>query len=209
MKTSECLLTSIELGFGDDAVGRSAETARSRGLLSSAEARAKDGDSDLADCTRCGWELVPVVSSLGAFGAVPKDRSRSSFGNSRFAGIEGRFVIRPGRTHCMLLGPPLIGALGAENGRRSGGGYIGGGRGAMGVRSAFGPVGIFAGKLLGDVLTGAAPVLRGPRAAAFAIGDASRGAYGGNGVRENWGEALGRNAACGAIGGGRDFGAGP
>jgi hypothetical protein len=33
MKTSECLLTSIELGFGEDAVDRSAEAARPRGLL--------------------------------------------------------------------------------------------------------------------------------------------------------------------------------
>lgn len=118
--------------------------------------------------------------------------------------------MRPGLTHCILFGPPLIGALDAENGTRSEGGYIGGGRGAMGVRSAFGPVGILAGKLLGEVLTAETPALRGPRTAAeFALGDASRGAYGGNGALENCGDVLLRNAACGAIGAGRGFGAGP
>jgi hypothetical protein len=123
--------------------------------------------------------------------------------------MDGRFGIRPGRTHCMLLGPPLIGALGAENGSRSGGGYIGGGRGAIGVRSAFGPVGILAGRDFGDVFMEGAPALRGPNAAMLAVIVASCGAYGGNGALENCGDALGRKAACGAIGGGRGFGAGP
>jgi hypothetical protein len=79
----------------------------------------------------------------------------------------------------------------------------------MGVRSAFGPVGMFAGKLFGEVLTGAAPPLRGPRVEEFPLGEASRGAYGGKGALENCGDALVRKAACGAIGGGRGFGAGP
>lgn len=78
----------------------------------------------------------------------------------------------------------------------------------MGVRSAFGPVGILAGKLFGEVLTGAPP-FRGPRAAPMALGDASCGACGGNGALANCGDALARNAACGAIGGGRGLGAGP
>jgi hypothetical protein len=81
--------------------------------------------------------------------------------------------MRPGLTHCMLFGPPLIGALGAEKASRSWGGYIGGGLGAIGVRSAFGPVGIFAGRLLGDVLTAGGAPLRGPLTEEFALGDPS------------------------------------
>jgi hypothetical protein len=123
--------------------------------------------------------------------------------------MEGRLGMRPGLTHCMLFGPPLIGALGAEKASRSWGGYIGGGLGAIGVRSAFGPVGIFAGKLFGDVLTMGAFPLRVPATKEFALGDASRGAYGGNGALENCGDVLLRSAACGAIGGGRGLGAGP
>jgi hypothetical protein len=123
--------------------------------------------------------------------------------------MEGRFGMRPGLTHCMLFGPPLIGALGAEKASRSCGGYIGGGRGAIGVRSAFGPVGMFAGKLFGEVFTADVPPLRGPLAEEFALGDASRGVYGGKGALENCGDALVRNAACGATGGGRGLGAGP
>lgn len=85
----------------------------------------------------------------------------------------------------MLFGPPLIGARGAENEDRSGGGYIGGGLAAMAARSAFGPVGILAGKLFGEVLTEETPALRGPKAALTVLGDASRGAWGGNGALEN------------------------
>lgn len=45
----------------------------------------------------------------------------------------------------------------------SGGAYGRGGRDAIGVLSAFGPVGILAGKLFGDVLEEASPLpLRGP-----------------------------------------------
>jgi hypothetical protein len=208
MKTSECRLVSIELGFGAGATGRSAETARSLGLSESATPLGKDGDSDFAKCMRCDWVANVLASSLGAFGAAPNDRSRSSLGNSRLLGTEGRFGIRPGLTHCMLLGPPLMGARGAEKEDRSGGGYIGGCLGAIGVRSAFGPVGMLAGKLLGEVPT-EAPALRGPKPALMALGDASRGACGGNGVLANCGDALARNAACGAIGGGRGLGAGP
>jgi hypothetical protein len=149
-----------------------------------------------------------LASRRGALGAVPNGRSRSSFGNSRLLGTDGLLGIRPGLTHCMLLGPPLIGARWVENDERSGGGYIGGGLGAIGVRSAFGPVGILAGKLFGEVLT-EAPPLRGPRAALVALGDASRGACGGNGALANCGDAFARNAACGPIGGGRGLGAGP
>lgn len=174
MNTSECLLTSIDPGFGEGATGRSADAARSRGLFASVDAREKDGDSDFADWRRCGWTPAVLVSSLGALGAVPKDLSLSS--NSRLEGIDGRFGIRPGLTHCMLLGPPLIGARGAENEGRSVGGYIEGGLGAMGVRSALGPVGILAGRLFGDVLTSGGPPLREPRPDECALGDASRGA---------------------------------
>lgn len=188
---------------------RSADTARSLGLFGSASDREKDGDSDLADWSRGGWLIEVLFSSRGAFGAVPKDLSRSSTGNSRFVGIDGRLGMRPGLTHCILFGPPLMGALGAENGIRSEGGYMVGGRGAIGVRSAFGPVGILAGKLLGEVLVGPKPALRGPCAGLFAFGEGSRGAYGGNGALENCGEVLLRKAACGAIGGGRGLGAGP
>jgi hypothetical protein len=85
----------------------------------------------------------------------------------------------------MLFGPPLIGARGAENEDRSGGGYIGGGLEAMGVRSAFGPVGILAGKLFGEVLTEETLPLRAPNDALMVLGDASRGAWGGNGALEN------------------------
>jgi hypothetical protein len=39
----------MEPVFGDAALDRSAEAARSRGLLKSGNARGKDGDSDFAD----------------------------------------------------------------------------------------------------------------------------------------------------------------
>jgi|TARA_R110002003_G_scaffold159_4_gene13757 hypothetical protein len=76
----------------------------------------------------------------------------------------------------MLFGPPMMGALGAEKAGLSAGGYIGGGRGAIGVRSAFGPVGMLAGKLFGDVLTEEVAPIRGPSAEEIALGDASLGA---------------------------------
>jgi hypothetical protein len=78
MKTSECRLTSIEPGFNEGATGRSAEAARSRGLFDSVVALEKDGDSDFAAMSRWDWVLEKLDSSLGAFGAVPNDRSRSS-----------------------------------------------------------------------------------------------------------------------------------
>lgn len=90
---------------------------------------------------------------------MPNDLSRSSCGNSRLAGIVGRFGINPGRNHWLLFGPAPISARGAGKFGLSAGGYIGGGLGAMGVLSAFGPVGIFAGKLFGEVLTANAPPL--------------------------------------------------
>jgi hypothetical protein len=68
----------MEPSFGEGATGRSAEAARSRGLLESIDALEKDGDSDLAAWARCDWLLEALASSLGAFGADPKDRSRSS-----------------------------------------------------------------------------------------------------------------------------------
>lgn len=81
----------------------------------------------------------------------------------------------------------------------------------MDVRSALGPVGILAGKVLGDVLTEEVlPLpLRGPKAEGAAPGETSRAACGGNGGRENCGDAFARNPACGAMGGGRGFGAWP
>jgi hypothetical protein len=150
-----------------------------------------------------------LVSSRGAFGAVPNDRSRSSVGNSRLLGIEGRLGIKPGLTHCILFGPPLIGALGGANTGRSEGAYMGGGRGAIGVRSAFGPVGMLAGKLFGEAcMEEGTPPLRGPNPG-FELEATSCGTWGGNGALGNCGDALVRKAACGAIGGGRGLGAGP
>jgi hypothetical protein len=78
MNTSECRLTSIEPGFKEGATWRSAEAARSRGLFDSVVALEKDGDSDFAAVSRWDWLIEELDSSLGAFGAVPKDRSRSS-----------------------------------------------------------------------------------------------------------------------------------
>lgn len=196
--------------MGEGATGRSADTARSLGLSDAAVILAKDGDTDFACWARCGC-VGMLLSSLGALGALPNALSRSSFGNSRLLGTVGRLAISPGRTHCILLGPPPIGALGAGKLGLSDGGYIGGGRDAIGVLSAFGPVGILAGKLLGDVLIKVAfpLLLRGPSVVGNALGDASIGAY-----CESWalgtdGDALARSAACGATGGGRGFGAGP
>jgi hypothetical protein len=86
---------------------------------------------------------------------------------------------------------------------------MGGGRGAICVRSAFGPVGILAGKLFGEAcIEAGTPTLRGPKPE-FVFEAASCGACGGNGALGNCGDALVRKAACGAIGGGRGLGAGP
>ena len=211
MTTSECRRVSIEAGLGEGARGRSADTARSLGFSGPADTLEKDGDTDLAWCARCVCVTVTLFSSLGALGAVPNARSRSSLGNSRLVGTIGRLGMRPGRTHCMLLGPPPIGALGAGKPGLSDGGYIEGGRVAIGVLSAFGPVGILAGKLLGDVLIKEAlPLpLRDPSAVGSPLGDVSLGAYCGSWALEKDGDALARSAACGATGGARGLGAGP
>ena len=86
-----------------------------------------------------------------------------------------------------------------------------GGRAAIGVLSALGPVGILAGKLFGDVLLEASPLpLRGPSGGgSIALEDVSLEAYKGSGALENDGDTLALRAACGAIGGGRGLGAGP
>ena len=70
---------------------------------------------------------------------------------------------------------------------------------------------MFAGKLLGEVLSVGPPTLplRGPNVEGAALGDASLGVYGGRVALENEGETLARRAACGAVGGARGLGAGP
>lgn len=115
MNTSECRLDSIIPGFKDDVNDRSADAALPFGLSMSLEERKNEGVPNWACCTRCGWivEAELPKSSFGAFGMDPNDRSRSSAGNSLFVGTLGRFGIRPGRTHCILFGPPPMGALGA------------------------------------------------------------------------------------------------
>ena len=123
MTTSECLLVSIEPGFRDGVTDRSADAARPLGLSMSLDVRKNDGEPKAPCCARCGciFELGPPSSSFGAFGIVPNDLSRSSTGNSRFVGTVGRLGIKPGRTHCMLFGPPPMGALGALKPGLSGG----------------------------------------------------------------------------------------
>lgn len=70
---------------------------------------------------------------------------------------------------------------------------------------------MFAGRLLGEVLiTGPLPLTtRGPNVEGAALGDASRGVYGGRVALENEGETLALRAAWGAVGGARGLGAGP
>ena len=71
-------------------------------------------------------------------------------------------------------------------------------------------MGIFAGKLLGDVLMDASPLpLRGPDGGAPGPGSTSLGEYEGSGALENDGETFALRAACGPVGGGRGRGAGP
>lgn len=137
---------------------RSADAARSRDL-SGSKPRGPEGETDFACCTCAACAVMTLLSNFGALGGAPNDLSRSSFGNSRLVGMVARFGISPGRTHCMLFGPPAIGARGAEKFGRSEGGYIAGGLGAIGVLSALGPVGMLAGKLFGDVLIVIAPAL--------------------------------------------------
>jgi len=104
-----------------------------------------------------------------------------------------------------------MGALGALNPGLSDGAYGGAGRGAIGVLSALGPVGMFAGRLFGEVLIEASLLLlRGPNGGGgTAPAEASLGAWKGRGVLENDGETLALKAACGAEGGRRGRGAGP
>jgi hypothetical protein len=147
---------------------------------------------------RCTSGADTLPSSLGAFGAFPKARSRSSPTNSRLAGIAGA-LFSPGLTHCMLFGPPAIGTRGPEKGGRSGPGYIDA-RGAMGfARSALGPVGILIGAFLGEVLTEMA--FRGPEG--MTPGEASLAWKGGGRGLEKDGDTLARKAAWGPVGGGR------
>jgi hypothetical protein len=164
MTTSEYRLVSIGVGLGEGATGRSAETARSLGLSGSFVMRENDGDTDLACEFRCSCVAETLCSSRGALGAVPNGRSRSSAGNSRLVGTNGRLELNPGRTHCILLGPPFNGPLTGGKPGLSDCGYDGSGLGAIGVRSAFGPVGIFAGKVCGEVFIAELPPfpLRGP-----------------------------------------------
>jgi hypothetical protein len=97
----------------------------------------------------------------------------------------------------MLLGPPLGGTLAEEKLDLSDEAYGGRGLATIGVLSAFGPVGILAGKLFGDVLTAEAPPLppRGPNGGAAALGDASRGLYCGRVALETDGDTFSRSAA--------------
>jgi hypothetical protein len=197
MTTSECRLVSIGVGLGEGAAGRSADAARSLGRSDSVDMRENDGDTDFACEFRWVCVAETLFSSRGALGAVPNGRSRSSAGNSRLVGTEGRFELNPGRTHCILFGPPLNGPLTGGKPGRSDCGYDGSGLGAIGVRSAFGPVGMFAGKLCGEVFIAEPPPLppRGPKPEGFAPGDASRGTYCGKVALENEGDTLTRRAA--------------
>jgi hypothetical protein len=97
----------------------------------------------------------------------------------------------------MLLGPPLAGNFGAEKLDLSDDAYGGRGLAAIGVLSAFGPVGMLAGKLFGDVLTAKAPPLppRGPNGGEAALGDASRGLYCGRVALETDVDTFARSAA--------------
>lgn len=196
MTTSEWRRVSIEVGLGEGMTGLSADKARSLGRSGSADLE-NEGETDFACDVRWGCVADTLFSSLGALGAFPNGRSRSSVGNSRLVGMEGRLDVKPGRTHCMLFGPPLKGPLARGNPGLSGWLYGGGGRGAIGVLSAFGPVGMFAGRLLGEVLTaGPLPLpTRGPNVEGAAFGDASRGEYGGRVALEKEGDTLARRAA--------------
>lgn len=115
MTTSEWRLVSIGVGLGEGMTGRSADKARSLGRSVSVDTLENEGDTDFACDVRCGCVAETLFSSLGALGAFPNDRSRSSVGNSRLVGIDGRFDVNPGRTHCMLFGPPLKGPLASGN----------------------------------------------------------------------------------------------
>jgi hypothetical protein len=70
---------------------------------------------------------------------------------------------------------------------------------------------MLAGKLLGDVLMEASPLLlRGPNGGGgAALEDRSLEGYEGSGTLEKDGDTLALRAACGAVGGGRGLGAGP
>jgi len=109
------------VGLGDGTTGRSADAARSRsrGRSASAETRENEGDTDFACEVRCDCAAETLFSSLGALGAVPNGRSRSSAGNSRLVGIDGRLELKPGLTHCMLFGPPVKSPLGGGKPDRS------------------------------------------------------------------------------------------
>lgn len=166
-------------GLGDGALRDFPNALRSPLLCAPVDGRDKEVESGLVISVRCGSEAEMLVSSLGALGAVPYGRSRSSE-SSRFAGtVVLLFKFRPGLTHCMLLGGPPRGILG-EKPERSAGGYIGGLTPIGLLRSALGPVGIFAGKLFGEVLLfiiegGPLPlVLLEPTVGCIAPGDASR-----------------------------------
>ena len=115
MTTSEWRLVSIGVGLGEGMTGRSADKARSLGRSVSVDTRENEGDTDLACDVLCDCAAETLFSSLGALGAVPNGRSRSSTGNSRLVGTEGRLEVKPGRTHCMLFGPPLRGPLARGN----------------------------------------------------------------------------------------------
>lgn len=115
MTTSEWRLVSIGVGLGEGTAVRSADEARSLGPSVSFDTLENEGDTDFACGVLCGCVAETLFSSLGALGAFPNDRSRSSVGNSRLVGIDGLFVVNPGRTHCMLFGPPLKGPLARGN----------------------------------------------------------------------------------------------
>jgi hypothetical protein len=119
MTMSEWRLVSIGVGLGEGTADRSADEARSLGRSASVDTLENEGETDFACGVRCGCVAETLFSSLGALGAFPNDRSRSSVGNSRLVGIDGRFDVKPGRTHCMLFGPPLNGPLASGNPDRS------------------------------------------------------------------------------------------
>ena len=181
MDTLDNRLSSSGSCFGEGILRYSADARRLPVADVSTCGLTNEGEPGLDVSDRCNSEAGVLDSSLGAFGVEPYGRSRSSAGSSRLAGMEGARLFRfsPGLTHCMLFGGTPSGIRDPEKPGRSEGGYMDG-LAAIGLfLSALGPVGMLAGKDLGEVLLlipedGPLPlVLRAPIVGCIAPGDAS------------------------------------